>query len=224
MPISHDVKYCLEKEMKISLAHFYSKYFSFSNEIQNLIDNKLLEMLEVSHSIKDGNTSEKDFNKLFYQDGDHLTNDFLQVLFDCFREWQTSEGVELQKNLYIHQNRSTDNWFPLVIIDKQINQCGTMNDFISVFRGCSKDEFDTNVFQQRQSWTTNFNVAKLFAFSHPPQSTNLKNRIVIKALVKNCDILWDIGLAESEIVLRLDFTPKSESIVMTYNDYLQEHK
>lgn len=216
--MSPDVINCLKNEMKVSWNHFETKYFSFNNTIQSSIDNKLLEMLEVSNSIKAGNTPSDDFNALFYEEGGALTNEFIQAMFDCFREWQSSEGIQLHKNLYGHTNRGTDNWFPVVIIEKKINEYSLRDEYLTVYRGCSQDEYDANVFHQRQAWTTDIDTAKVFAFCHPSTSTNLAERIVIKAVIKTDDVLWDRKI-ESEIVLRLGFTPKSTTIVMTYDDY-----
>ena len=219
--MSPDVVNCLVNDMKVSWDHFEAKYSSFSNTVQILIDSKLLEMLEVSRSIKAGNTAADDFNILFYEGCDEVTNEFLQAMFDCFKEWQTSEGIQLQKNLYKHTNRSTDNWFPLVKIEEKINECSYDDEFITVYRGCNQDEYKTNVFQQRQSWATDLAVAKVFAFNHPSNSNSLKNRVVIKAVVKKSDVLWDRN-AESEMVLRLSFSPKSAIIAMTYDHYQEQ--
>ena len=139
-------------------------------------------------------------------------------MFDCFKELQSSEGIQLQKKLYEHTNRSTDNWFPLVKIEEQINECTYDNEHITVYRGCNQDEFETNVFQQRQSWTTDLAVAKVFAFNHPPSSTFIEDRVVVEAVVIKSDVLW-VRSAESEKVLRLGFSPQSAIIRMTYDDY-----
>jgi len=155
----------LVKEMKLNRGHFEKKYSSFDNEIKTLINSKLLKMIEVSRSIKSGNT-DVDFNAYFYEDGDEPTNEFLQAMFDCFKLWQKFEGARLKKGLYEHTNRSASYWFPLVIIEEQINECSKDEEFITVYRGCSQSQFDSNVYKKRQPWTTNFAVAKEFAFHH----------------------------------------------------------
>ena len=158
--MSPEVVNCLVNEMKISWDHFQTKYSSFSSAAQSLIDSKLLEMLEVSRSIKAKNIDPDDFNSLYYEGGDGSTNEFLQVMFDCFKEWQSHEGVELHKSIYEHTNRSTDNQFPVVKIEEKINECSVLGRNFVVYRGCNQDEFETNTFKQRQSWTRDFDIAK----------------------------------------------------------------
>ena len=139
-------------------------------------------------------------------------------MFDCFKEWQKHEGVELQKSIYEHTNRSTDNWFPVVVINQKINECKLEGDNITLYRGCGKCEFETQEFKQRQSWTKDLSIAKTFAFNHPSSKTSLEKRVVIETVVNKNDILWD-RVAESEMVLKLGFSPISSTIAMTYGDY-----
>ena len=219
--MSPEIVNCLVNEMKISWDHFEKKHFSFSTQVKSLIDSKLLKMFEISGTIKAGNTVDDDFNTHYYEDGDELTNEFLQAMFDCFKEWQKSEGIQLQKNLYAHTNRNTDNWFPLVIIEDQINKCTYKDELITVYRGTNQNQFDSKIFQQRQSWATDLAVAKVFAFNHPSGSTCLEDRVVIEAVVKTSDVLWE-RTAEAEMVLRLGFSPMSAFITMDYDDYKKQ--
>ena len=95
---------CLVNEMKVSWDHFVEKYSCFSNDVKSSIDSKLLKMFETSCSIKTGKTAYDDFNTHFYEGGDELTNEFLQAMFDCFKQWQNFEGIQLQKTLYEQNN------------------------------------------------------------------------------------------------------------------------
>ncbi len=216
--MSPEVIQCLRSEMMILWSHFYRKYLSFSPAIQTLINDKIEKMLEASKSIKNESLQANAFNVFYYEDGDNSINEFLQAMFDCFKEWQKHEGLELQKNIYKHTNRSAGHWFPVVIIDQKINECEIKGDDITLYRGCDEDEYITNKFKQRQSWSKDLSVAKTFAFNHPPSNTLLEKRIVIKALVNKIDILWDRG-AESEMVLKLEFSPISSTVEMMYSDY-----
>jgi len=220
-PMSPEIVNCLVNEMKIFWGHFEKKYSSFSSEVQSLIDSKLLQMLDISRSIKAGNIPSEEFNTLYNEGGDEPTNEFLWALFDCFKQWQLYEGIELQKNIYKHTNRGTDNWFPIVKIEEQINECSVLEDNFVVYRGCNHDEFETNTFRQRQSWTRDFKVAKTFAYYHPPSTSSLKQRVIIKAVIDRKDVLWD-RVIESEMVLRLGFVPVSASIIFTYEDFLKQ--
>jgi len=219
--MSQEIINCLKNEMKISWVYFEAKYLTFTLTEQKLIDSKLKKMFDVSRSIKDGNATSKDFNTLFYEGSNDSLNEFLQSMFDCFKEWQTHAGTELHKSLYTHTNRSTDDWFPVVTIDQKINEFKCDNDYITLYRGCNQEEYKTNKFQQRQSWTTDLSIAKSFAFHHPSSNTSREDRIVIKAVVQKVDILWT-RIAESEAVLRLGFSPKSVAVTMTYTDYKKQ--
>ena len=217
--MSPKVKDCLKKEMRFLWSHFKDKYFSFSSTEQTFICDKIEKMLEASKLIKAGSLQDEDFNSFYYEDGDNTLNEFLQTMFYCFKKWQKHEGLELQKSIYEHTNRNTDNWFPVVIIEHEINEPEFEGDDIILYRGCDKDEFETQEFKQRQSWTKNLSVAKTFAFNHPSSETLLEKRVVIEALVNKSDILWNRGGAESEMVLKLGFSPALSTVAMTYDDY-----
>lgn len=216
--MSPEVIQCLKNEMMILWNHFESKYLSFSASEKTLISDNIEKMLEASKSIKSGGSSASMFNDFYYESGGDSLNEFLQAMFDCFKEWQKHEGLELHKSIYKHTNRSTDNWFPVVIIDQKINECAIEGEIITLYRGCDESEYLTKDFRQRQSWSKELSVAKTFAFNHPSSNTLLENRVVIKALVNKGDILWDRG-AESEIVLKLGFSPVSSTVAMTFDDY-----
>ncbi len=213
--MSQEVINCLRNEMKISWVHFETKYLNFTQFEQKLIDGELKKMLDVSRSIKNGNATHEDFNSLFHEGSDDSLNEFLQAMFDCFKQWQTDSGIELHKSLYIHTNRSDGNWFPVVIIEQKINEIEYDSDYITVYRGCNQEEYETNKFQQRQSWTTDLSVAKYFAFYHPSNNIPRENRVVIETVIHTADILWTRD-GESETVLRLGFSPKSHNVTMTY--------
>lgn len=56
---------------------------------------------------------------------------------------------------------------------------------------------------------------------HPSSSTFLEDRIVIEAVVKKSDVLWD-RIAEAEMVLKVGFCPMSAFVTMTYDDYKEQ--
>lgn len=222
--IDPKVIHCLRSEIGISWPHFESKYNTFKDEVKQLIDEKLLEMYDISLSIKNNKAPVNKFISCFYNQGDEYTNEFLQSMYDCFKAWQSLQDIELKKVLYEHVNRGTDDWFPLVIIKDPINQCARIEDSLVVYRGCHKSEFDKNTYQQRQSWSTNIQIAEHFAFHYPPSSTPLEQRIVIEASINKKDVLWDRGGAESEVVLQLGFSARKAKVKMTYSDYQNQHE
>lgn len=211
---------CLKFEMNICWEHFEDKMSSFSLTEQHLIDVELEKLYELSRQVKVNQATVADFNKLFFENGSPTLNEFLQAMFDCFKDWQTLQGIELSKSLYEHTNRGIDNWFPVVLIEEKINEVNFDSEYTIVYRGCSLDEYTTGRFKLRQSWSSDFEIAKTFAYHHPSSKTplQLKNRIVIKAKVKKDDILWTKSY-ESERVLAMNFSPLESSIEMTYEDF-----
>jgi hypothetical protein len=221
----HDIRFmdqviieCLKFEMKISWVHFKDKISSFSDTEQYLIDVELAKLYNLSSRVRANQATVADFKKLFYEDGSSELNEFLQAMFDCFKDWQRLQGIELSKSLYEHTNRGTDNWFPVVLIEEKINENNFDSEYVTVYRGCNLGEYTTGRFKLRQSWSSDFEIAKTFAYRHPSSKTPLANRIVIKAKVKKDDILWT-KTYESECVLIINFSPLASSIEMTYEDF-----
>lgn len=216
-----EIENCLKNEMKIVWADFYAKYSCFTQEEQSIIDHQMELMFQVSQYIRDGSISDDKFNELYYSGKEDPICEFLHPVFDCFKEWQNAQGLELHKNLYANTNRGPGNWFPLVTVDQRITTFEKYDDYVILYRGCNLDEYTSNTYRKRQSWTTDLSVARIFAFNHPPCHISRENRIVIKALVKKLDIFW-VRPAESEMVLALNFSPESTEIAMTYADYLAQ--
>ena len=209
---------CLKIDMKISWEHFEEKIGEFSKAEQHVINIVLEKFYDESCLVKAKISTEADFNKLFYEDGSSELNEFLQAMFDCFKVWQFRKGIELSKALYEHTNRGVDNWFPIVIIDEKVNEFVTDSNYVTVYRGCNLTEYETKQFKLRQSWSSDFEIAKLFAFHYSSGKVSLEDRVVIKAKVKKEDILWG-KVYESECVLAINFSPLSYSIEMTFDDF-----
>ena len=143
----------------------------------------------------------------------------MQVMFDCFSQFNTKKGLELHKAIYEHTNRGGENWFPIVEITSPVADYSTQPEVLTLFRGCSLNEFESKGY--RQSWSSVFDVAKAFAYTH--YVIPKENRVVIKATVKNSDVAW-MRNGESEVVLLPDFTLLSSTIELTYNQYCQMRK
>ncbi|HHK8570531.1 TPA: hypothetical protein ACQYC4_001348 [Vibrio parahaemolyticus] len=212
---------CLKLDMKVCWKHFSQKLSSFTADEKVIICNNLSQLYNVSTDVKAKKATDADYNALYYESGSPELNEFLQAMFDCFKDWQVYSDIELIKCLYAHTNRGTDNWFPVVIINKKINEFQCEGELVTVYRGCHNNELTTDKYTQRQSWSTDFNVAKSFAFYHPSSDTPRNDRIVIKATVNKESILWARN-AESEVVLALDFTAKSVSTAMTYDEFIAQ--
>jgi hypothetical protein len=120
-------------------------------------------------------------------------------LYHALRSY-VSEGLE---GLYIH--RAAECWYPKVIIKSIIgdgNYIDELDDIITIYRGTSKDEFDSKAYSQ--SWSLEKTQAGNFAFIHYIGHKKYLNttRVVIEAKINKKDIYYYRKLhAEKEIVI-----------------------
>jgi hypothetical protein len=170
---------CLCNEMNVNTDHFLTKYHSFDYGFKDKANGLLLSML--NDSIK---ASKLDSAVHYYEKGTFEQNDFMQAMFDCFSQFNTKKGLELHKAIYEHANRGGENWFPIVEITSPVADYSTQPEVLTLFRGCSLNEFESKGY--RQSWSSSFDVAKAFAYTH--YDIPMENRVVIKATVKNSDV------------------------------------
>lgn len=216
--MKQEVINCLKFDMKISWEHFCAKLSSFSYDQRDIICHELAQLHEVSSRVKAQEVSTSEYDGLYYESNDDALDEFLQAMFDCYKAWQKHDGLELTKCLYEHTNRSTDNWFPIVLIEEKVNDLLCADEYIAVYRGCDVSELTDEVYRNRQSWSTDFDVAKTFAYHHPSTKTLRNNRVVIKAVVHRDFILWARN-AESEAVLAMGFEALSVVTVMTFDNF-----
>lgn len=120
-------------------------------------------------------------------------------LYHALRSY-VSEGLE---GLYIH--RAAECWYPKVIIKSIIgdrNYIDELDDIITIYRGTSKDEFDSKAYSQ--SWSLEKTQAANFAFIHYIGHEKYLNttRVVIEAKINKKDIYYyRKSHAEKEIVI-----------------------
>ncbi|GAJ72764.1 hypothetical protein JCM18904_3616 [Vibrio sp. JCM 18904] len=218
------LKHCLFNEMKLLEEYWMTQYRSFDSTQMQIIDSTLNQMFTEAQKIKaDGLCTNKLRERIKFS-GDDESDEFIHVMCCCFIAWIEHNGMELQKELYKHSERGADNWFPVVIITEQINELSVADEQITVYRGCHNGQLEDEIYRNRQSWTTDVEVAKKFAFDSPPSTEQLKQEsVVLKGVVARKDILWDRAY-ESEMVLRMGFNPpiSLERMDITYDDYLSE--
>lgn len=216
------LKHCLFNEMKLLKEYWMTQYRSFDSTQMQIIDSTLNQMFTEAQKIKaDGLCANKLRERIKFR-GDDESDEFIHVMCCCFIAWIEHNGMELQKELYKHSERGADNWFPVVIITEQINELSVADEQITVYRGCHNGQLEDEIYRNRQSWTTDVEVAKKFAFGSPSTEQLRQESVVLKGVVARTDILWDRGY-ESEMVLRMGFNPISlERMDITYDDYLSE--
>ncbi|TXD96216.1 hypothetical protein ES754_11320 [Psychrobacter frigidicola] len=201
---------CLKNEMQIKMDYFFDKYNNFddgfkveANEIMSklLKDTKTLTTFDSSYHV--------------YQHTDSEKCQFIQSMSECFECLNKHTGIELKKIIFSHGSRGGNAWFPVVEILYPLADYSNQPEELVLYRGCFISEFNSE--QYWQSWTFDFDTAKAFAFTHF-SNINEQERVVIKARVKNTDIVW-IRTGESEVVLSLSFKPLSIEVEMDYNKY-----
>jgi hypothetical protein len=201
---------CLQNEMQIKMRHFYSTYNSFEDDFKVKANGMMLEMFSYANSPNGFNCKYHN-----YLDGSLEQNQFIQSMSECFEALNKYADKELIIELFTHGSRGGKNWFPIVVITEPIDDYSNQPSQLFLYRGCDIEEFNTNRYWQ--SWTTELDTAKCFAFTHF-NNQDLSNRVIVKAQVKSSDIVL-MRASENEVVLRLDFAPISHEIVMNYNDF-----
>ena len=194
--------------MQIEMEHFFKKYESFDNSFKITANRLLSNMLMVS---KVSSSFSKDVD--FYEDGTHEQNEFMDAMFSCFEQLNMLGRLEAYKGIYEHVNRGENDWFPIVVISSPVDDYSEQPAELTVYRGCSLKSFDDNSYRDRQSWTTDFDTAKEFAFNH--YGFDKEDRVVITTTVSNSDIFW-MRAGEREVVLNPRFTPLSDVIKLDY--------
>jgi len=202
---SSEVKEFLETEMKICLKDLREKIIQDAPSSKKIF-NEFLEMMiaqEVPYEYSDelGHINNEK-NKYFFAEkyDDFIRENGLSssvidsketFILDNLRHAFTnfSEGGVL--NMY--QLREAEGWYPKVIIDRFLgidDDIYELEEEIIIYRGTSKNEFESNNFGQ--SWTISKDIAEGFAFEHynsqPEYSDTL--RVVLKGKISKEFILY----------------------------------
>lgn len=206
--LPEEVRDCIEKEMQIKMEHFFEKYDSFDDGFKKRVNKLLFNMLMDS---KKSFPLDPDIH--YHQDGSDEQNEFMDAMFSCFEQLNILKKLDAYKGIYEHINRGENEWFPIVVISSPVDDYSEQPAELTVYRGCSLKSFEDESYRDRQSWTTDFDTAKVFAFNH--YGFDKEDRVVIKTTVSNADIFW-MRAAEREVVLNPKFTPLSYVIKLDY--------
>ena len=107
--------------------------------------------------------------------------------------------------LYFYQENEV--WYPKVVLTStvDVSEIEDYPEFITVYRGCSKREFESGNF--KQSWSTSIDVANEFAFGHYAHQPwfSVNERVIVKAIIPKHGIyLTRLDHHEREVVLNPD--------------------
>jgi hypothetical protein len=100
--------------------------------------------------------------------------------------------------------REASLWYPKIIITKNFGSrdiVDSLDDIVTIYRGTSQEEFESNKFGQ--AWSLKKNIANKFAFTHYKESDNYKDtlRVVIQAQISKYDIYHYREYPEGEVVI-----------------------
>lgn len=204
---------CLKNDMQIEMEHFFEKYESLDDSFKIRANTLLSNML--IDSKKSGLLDPKIH---YHQDGGAEQNEFMDAMFSCFEQLNILGRLEAYKGIYKHVNRGENDWFPVVVISSLVNDYCEQPAELTVYRGCSLKSFESESYRNRQSWTTDFDTAKAFAFNH--YGFDKEDRVVIKTTISNSDVFW-MRAGEREVVLNPRFTPLSDVIKLDYEQCYQ---
>ena len=149
-----------------------------------------------------------------YLESSHLNNyenrDFInEELFKFFRSYNINEESNTYfifdniRHAYInysaggilavYKGREAEVWYPKVIIHSNLGDrkdIELLNSEVVIYRGASKDEYNSKVFGQ--SWTLDEDIAKQFAFEHYEGQPDYENttRVVLKANIDKQHIFY----------------------------------
>ncbi len=92
----------------------------------------------------------------------------------------------------LYKYREAESWYPQIIIRTTIspNDIHTLNNEVQIYRGTSKEEYNSKSFSQ--SWTLDKQIAEKFAFLHYQEQTNYQDtiRVVLETTVKKNSIYY----------------------------------
>jgi len=95
--------------------------------------------------------------------------------------------------LEVYKHREAEGWYPKIIIDSNLgdrNDIERLNNEVVIYRGTSKDEYNSKTFGQ--SWTLDEEIANKFAFEHYEGQPDYENttRVILKAKINKQHIYY----------------------------------
>ncbi len=132
------------------------------------------------------------------------TADTLMHAFIAFKE----RGL-----LGLYEAREAEGWYPVVVITKNIPSGDSLDNIVTIYRGTSKSEYESNKYGQ--SWSISKKVAHGFAFVHYNRGQKIHEntpRVILQSTIRKEDVYYsDIDGTEKELIInpnKLITTPK----------------
>lgn len=130
-----------------------------------------------------------------------ISNENISSVLDAVRHAFTSYCVGGLHDLYCYMENG--DWYPPVELKSMLmpNDNEKLPDVVEIFRGCCVKEYNQEQFGQ--AWTTDIEIARLFAYSHYESQPwfHKSDRVVLSADIDKEDVLFSRNL-EAEIVVQ----------------------
>jgi len=200
-----DMSICID-DLQKKILFDASSEITFFKELINLFItlNLPYEYLELGHMNNSLNAKFINQELFTLQEENNIDEDSnAYLIFDSLRHAYInySEGGILS----VHKGREAEVWYPKIIIRSNLgdrNDIELLNDEIVIYRGTSKDEYNSKIFGQ--SWTLDEVIAKKFAFEHYKGKSNYENtvRVLLKTKINKQDIFYyKNGDREKEVIV-----------------------
>lgn len=151
-----------------------------------------------------------------YKNATFINNTLFELFYQCHSKSNTKEFqifdsirhafVSFKQGgiLHMYQYREAEVWYPKVIIDSFLGiekDIETLPNEITIYRGTSLDEYNSNSFGQ--SWSLKENIAYEFAFGYYKSSPKYINqdRVVLKAKIHKNYIFFYVNNGREEEVI-----------------------
>ncbi len=214
--LSETDKYFIAKNMMIDLSSIEEKL----NE-PNIIEHKTDIEIAVSKFLsaiiaqKESGVPRDQFSfedseaEIFINDcanelSEKINNNEARWTLDSLRHAFASFASNGLHQLYTRQEN--ESWYPKIVLTDILepNDIDTLNEKFIIFRGCDRAELKSGKFGQ--SWSTNEQVARRFAFEHYESQDwyNQDNRVVLRATYCKRDVLFSnqTDYGEYEIAIK----------------------
>lgn len=211
MSITTGSQYILAEDMCIDVSDLKNKVASDENKPYTDLLNRTIN--ELCSFI--GNKTSDEVNEYCYE--------IMKVLPDESETYFTLDNLRMAFFRYIFGGltdlftyQENEGWWPKIVLDRVIdpNDIDTLDDEVIIYRGCDISEYNNGVFGQ--SWSTNEDLARVFAYKHYSSQEwyDESDRVVLWAIYDKTDILYSnqTEYGEFEVVVKNGF-PKGVEVL-----------
>lgn len=160
----------------------------------------------------------KDYEKYytnFWKDNDINDKKLYYKLFDNF--WRIIKHFKIGGIIYAYEKMdSEDSYYPKIILNKYYgidDDINNLDESITIYRGTSRDEYDSGDFSQ--SWSLSCDIAKKFAFEHYTWCKLGTCRVILKTNITKSDIFYfNRNNTEQEVIVNSNNLDKSKVTIV----------